>query len=119
MIRRDIEREVKGKYPSFDNDDVSRLFGMARADVSKSLWDHAEDLSKRHGVVKEKMKDEIAKELGIDLTEWKKRNEMKEQAAKGGALAFLKGFKPSFKKGEKKAHPRDMAAEYLDNIEGG
>ncbi len=123
MIRMDIEREIKRQYPKFDKDDVSRLFGQAKVDRDQgkqiSIWERAKELSERKlGSITE-LRKEHAKEFGIDLEGWDKRNALKEQGAKGGVAPVLAGKKIVFNpKGKDEISPA-QAAQAQDEYDAG
>lgn len=124
MIRMDIERELKKRYPDFDADDVSRLFGQAKVDRDQgkqtSIWELAKELSgRKEGSVGE-LRKKHAKEFGIDLETWEKRNALKEQQASGGMAAFAKGKKVVFNpKGPDQVSPGQVHADFEKGQEGG
>jgi len=61
IYRRNIENDVKGKHPNLETEDITRLLAKAKADKSKSFWDHAEALSKEKEVVGKRSELESAK----------------------------------------------------------
>jgi len=123
MIRMDIEKELKDQYPSFDNDDVSRLFGQAKMDKDRgkqvSIWERAKELSERKQGSVGELRKAHAKEFGIDLKKWDERNALKEQGAKGGVAPFLTGKKVVFNpKGKDEISPA-QAAHAQEEYEAG
>ena len=105
MIRMDVEDRIIAKHDNLDAEDVSRLFARARADRGKTIWAHAEEMSKAKNTQKEILRAEVAQELGISLEEYDKRNKLKEQDSKGLIAGVLAGRKLSFKKGEGRITP--------------
>ena len=118
MIRLNLEEKVMGKFPNLKPNDVSQVFGRAMEDRSKSLWDHAEAASKAKASDISALREEHAKEFGIDITKFDE-NKLKEQGAEGGAGALFKGKKFSFepKKGdEDTVKPGKAANEYIEKV---
>jgi len=121
MIRLQLEEKVGEKFPNLSKSDISQVFGSAMADKSKSLWDHAEMLSKvRTGELSE-LRKKHAEEFGVNLEDFD-ANKMKEQEAGGGAGVLFKGKKFSFdpKKGDEDAiSPKQAAIEYIEKATSG
>jgi len=118
MIRLNLEKEVIGKFPNLKAKDVSQVFGSAMNDRSKTLWEHAEAASKVKAADLSGLREEHAKEFGVDLTKFDE-NKLKEQDAGGGAGVLFKGKKFSFdaKKGDKDTiTPAKAAAEYIETL---
>ena len=61
IYRRNIENDVKGKHPNLETEDITRLLAKAKADKSKSFWDHAEAMSKGKEVVGKRTELDAAK----------------------------------------------------------
>ena len=61
IYRRNIENDVKGKHANLETEDITKLLAKAKADKSKSFWDHAEVMSKEKEVVGKKAELEAAK----------------------------------------------------------
>ena len=115
MIRLNLEEKVTSKFPNLKAGDVSQVFGAAMQDRSKSLWEHAEAASKEKATNVGALREEHAKEFGVNLEKFDE-NKLKEQEAGGGAGVFFKGKKFSFnaKHGDKDAvTPAKAAAEYI------
>ena len=118
MIRLNLEEKVMSKFPNLKPSDVSQVFGSAMQDRSKSLWEHAEAASKVKATDVSSLRQEHAKEFGIDLEKFDE-NKLKEQDAGGGAGVMFKGKKFSFnaKHGDKDAvTPAKAAAEYIEAL---
>ena len=114
MIRLNLEEKVMGKYPNLSRSDVSQVFGSAMADKSKSLWEHAEMLSKVRGAELGELRKKHAEEFGIDLEKFDE-NKIREQGAEGGAGSFFQGKKFSFNaKGEDAINPKQAAIEFVE-----
>ena len=116
MIRLNLEDKVTGKFPNLTATDVSQVFGSAMNDKSKTLWEHAEAASKVKATDLGSLREEHAKEFGVDLTKFDE-NKLKEQGAKGGAGVLFEGKKFSFnpKKGDKDTvTPAQAANEYIE-----
>jgi len=118
MIRLDVERELKAQYPELGDEDIARVFARSR-DRSKSIWDHAKELAEGKRSMEEQMREEFAKEFGIDLKEWQERNKLKEQDAKAVSTGLLGNRKPSFKKGEGRISPAKATEELFKHTFGG
>ena len=118
MIRLNLEEKVTTKFPNLKPNDISQVFGAAMQDRSKSLWEHAEAASKAKASSVSSLREEHAKEFGIDLSKFDE-NKLKEQKAGGGAGVLFEGKKFSFnpKKGDKDTvTPAKAAAEYIESI---
>jgi len=116
MIRLNLEEKVMSKFPNLKPNDVSQVFGSAMQDRSKSLWDHAETASKAKASDISALREEHAKEFGVDLTKFDE-NKIKEQEAGGGAGVLFKGKKFSFnpKRGDKESvTPLQAANEWIE-----
>ena len=118
MIRLSLEEKVVSKFPNLKPNDVSQVFGNAMQDRGKSLWEHAEIASKAKASDLGVLREEHAKEFGVDLTKFDE-NKLKEQEAGGGAGVMFKGKKFSFnaKHGDKDSvSPAKAAAEYIESL---
>lgn len=118
MIRLNLEEKVVSKFPNLKPSDVSQVFGSAMNDRSKSLWEHAETVSKAKASDVGLLREEHAKEFGVDLNKFDE-NKLKEQKAGGGAGVMFEGKKFSFnaKHGdEKSVTPAKAAAEYIESL---
>ena len=118
MIRLNLEEKVTGKFPNLRPSDVSQVFGSAMNDRSKSLWEHAEIASKAKASDLSVLREEHAKEFGVNLEKFDE-NKLKEQEAGGGAGVLFKGKKFSFnaKHGDKDTiSPAKAAAEYIESL---
>lgn len=116
MIRLNLEDKVTSKFPNLTATDVSQVFGSAMNDKSKTLWEHAEAASKVKATDLGSLREEHAKEFGVDLGKFDE-NKLKEQGAKGGAGVLFEGKKFSFnpKKGDTESvTPMQAANEYID-----
>jgi len=105
MYRLDLERQVKTKHPDFNDDDVSRVFGTAMSDQRKSLWEHAETYSGEKVTKDATVREHHAKEFGVNLKEFDKRNKLKEQLPTGGPGIFTEGKDLSFSKRKGRGDP--------------
>lgn len=117
IYRKDLSREVKAKHPELNDEDVSRLFGMASADTSKDLWAHADVIVGIKTELKAEHEAEFAKTHGIDLEEY--RNKLKEQSAEGGASSMFSGKKMQFERGRKGLRDKDAVSPMQAMIEHG
>lgn len=63
IYRRNISRDIKSIHSNLDDDDVSKLLGIAQADKSKSFYDHAEVMSKDKTAREGKQELSIAKKV--------------------------------------------------------
>lgn len=118
MIRLNLEEKVMSKFPNLKPNDVSQVFGRAMDDRSKNLWDHAEAASKAKASDVSALREEHAKEFGVNIKEFDE-NKLREQGAEGGAGAFFKGKKFSFdtKKGdEDTVNPAKAANEFIESV---
>lgn len=61
LYRRNVNKDVKDAHPGLNDDDVSKLLGIAQADKSKGFWDHAETMAKEKSTNEEVQVNTIAK----------------------------------------------------------
>ena len=115
LTRLRISDSVKGKFKNLEDTDISKLFAVAGNDRSKTLMQHAEEISKQKVKEHSNLRGEFAKEFGVDLTRFD-ANKLNEQSADGGAGALFQGKKFSFKKKEGAITPKEATAEYLDRM---
>ena len=118
MIRLSLEEKVVSKFPNLKPNDVSQVFGSAMQDRSKSLWEHAEAASEAKAGDVSSLREEHAKEFGVDLSKFYEYK-LREQEAGGGAGVLFKGKKFSFnaRKGDAETvSPAKAAAEYIESV---
>ena len=113
LTRLRISDSIKGNFKNLEDKDISQLFAVASHDRSKTLMQHAGEMSKAKDKGYLDTKRAIAKELGIDLDKFE-ANKLMEQDAKGGASAMFKEKQFSFKKGENKLTPREAMLEFMN-----
>jgi len=118
LIRRGIEGEMLGKFPTLTKDDVTQVFGAAYSDKSKSLEEHAEARVEAKVVEKRTLLEEAAKEHGVDLEAWEAQNKLKQQGSEGGASKVLGEKKVKFSgrpkvKGEDTVSPGEATDEFI------
>jgi len=113
LVRMKVEGDLMSKHPELDAEDVARLFARTRMDRSKNIWDHAKEMAEGKKSSKQKMKEELAKELGVDLKQWNERNALKEQDAKAISAGVLGGKRVSFKKGKDTITPGAAFQEWM------
>lgn len=114
--RLELERDLKKKHPDLDDYDVSRVFATAMNDQKKNLWEHAKDYSEVKAGRVAKQREEFAKEMGVDLEDWEKRNKLKDMTPAEGMATVTSGAKLSFKnrRGDKDAvTPRQAMTEFF------
>ena len=121
LMRKNLSRDIKKKHPSFNDDDVSRLIGIAVANQNKDVWQHAEEFAGKKTEATEVLRGKFAKEFGIkDLKEWD-ANKIKEQDAKGGGAAAVLGKrKISFNAKASDPNtvtPRRATIEFFKNVD--
>lgn len=117
VYRKDLQKEVITKHPELNEEDVSRLFGMATADKSKDLWGHAEVLVGIKREIKAEHEADFAKTHGIDLEAY--RNKLKEQGADGGGASQFAGKRFQFDRGRKGLRDKDAVSPMQAMIEHG
>jgi len=116
MIRLSLEEKIMSKFSNLKPSDVSQVFGSAMQDRSKSLWEHAEAASKERAVAIGALREEHAKEFGVNLEKFDE-NKLREQGAEGGAGTFFKGKTFSFdKKGDDIVDPSKAANEFIESV---
>lgn len=112
LTRLRISDSIKGKFNNLEDKDISQLFAIAGADRSKTLVQHAEELSKKKIENHSTLRGEFAKEFDIDIVEFD-ANKLREKNAEGGAGALFEGKKFSFKKGEANLSPKKAMQEFF------
>ena len=124
LLRENISKEIVGKYTSFSSEDVSKVLARASADTRKSMWDHAEEVSKEKRQTQEDFEVVFAKKHGLDLDVI--RNKLKEQddGGGGGAATIFKNKKFSFNRGPKRdkdsVDPATAMQEFMNkSLQGG
>jgi len=117
ILRTNIEKEIRSKYPSLDSDDVSKVLLQASKDRKKDIFTHAEEASNRKTQTLSTLRAAHAKEFGINLEEFD-TNKLNEPGSEKGAAGFFKGKKFSFgKKGKDVISPSQAAREYYRKLE--
>jgi len=61
LYRRNVNKDVIAAHPGLNDDDVSKLLGIAQADKSKGFWDHAETMAKEKTTREQVQVNTIAK----------------------------------------------------------
>jgi len=113
MLRLDVENKLQAKFPNFSSEDVDRVLFAARMDPKKTIWQHAEERAEMKKAERARLREEVAKEFGIDPKQFDE-NKLKEQDAKGGASGMFKGKKFSFRSGDKEAvNPMRATMEFF------
>lgn len=115
MIRTDLQRQIQGKHPELNEDDVSRVFGIAMNDPKKgSVWQHAEAFVNQKTAMKADDRKKFAEEFGINL-EQHDENKLRQASPEGAAAAIIKGKKIKFRpnKGEDAVSPMQAAKEFF------
>ena len=118
LIRRGIEGEMLGKFPTLTKDDITQVFGAAYADKSKSIEEHAKIRVEAKVTEKRTLLKEAAKEHGVDLEAWEAQNKLKQQGSEGGASKVLGEKKVKFSgrpkvKGEDTVSPGEATDEFI------
>lgn len=115
LLQMDIERQIKEKHPDFSQKEISHLLGVAASDRTKkkSLWDFAEDMKKEKAELASNYRAAHAKEFGVNLEDFD-ANKLDDQDGGGGAAAFVKGKKMTFKRGVKDGiSPKQATIEFM------
>jgi len=113
FLRLNLQEKVLEKFPNLDEDDVSRVFGIAANDpLKKGLFEHAKAFEERKVLRNKELEKELAKKWGVNLEAFDE-NKLKEQGSEGGAATFFKGKKFSFKKGENAISPKKAMVEFF------
>lgn len=113
LTRLRINDSIKSKFKNLEDKDISQLFAIANSDRSKTLVQHAEELSNKKVVDHSDLRKKFAKEFGVDLTDFD-ANKLAEQDADGGAGAMFKGKAFSFKKGKDNVSPRKAMKDFFE-----
>ena len=99
VIRTNLERDILLKHPELSKEDIPKVISVALKDRSKNIFDHAATLADIRQGEKVRMREELAKEFGIDLKTFDE-NKLIEADGKGGAGVLFKDKKFSFRKGK-------------------
>lgn len=116
MIRKDYQKDIQDKYPNLDGDDVSKVFGAAMKDDSKTLWEHAKEASEAKQVKEVEIAKKWAADHGFDYDQVvKDANDLKEMGPEGGGAAAIVGErKISFRrKGEGYVSPLEATQQFF------
>jgi len=117
ILQRDIHKELKGKHPELNDDDVRKVFGLARGDRNKTVWQHAEEVAGARKVEIKGTRETYAKEFGIDLKKFDANKIDEADPNYGSAALLVKGRKLSFGrrkgKGDDSMSPRQATEEYF------
>jgi len=113
MIRNDLQRQVQGKHPELNDDDVSRIFGTAMNDPKKgSVWQHAEEYVTKKTALRVEDRKNFAEEFGINL-EQHDENKLRQASPEGAAAMVVKGKKLSFRGGKDSVSPIQATKEFM------
>lgn len=115
LIRNNYQKDIKTAFPTLDDEDISRVFGVAMKDRKKTLMEHAKDLAEGKNQRNEAVQREFAKAHGLDydaMTKKKSENDLKGLGPQGPA-AFAEGKKFSFTKKEGFVTPREATEAYF------
>ena len=114
IIRTNLEKELLNRYPVLGKDGTSRAIAMALRDRSKDVFTHAAGLAREKESDKVKLREEFAKEFGVNLQSIDE-NKLLEQGPEGGAAALFKDKKISFRnKGEGFVSPLQATRKFLN-----
>jgi len=132
MIRSNYQKEIIGKFPNLDAEDVSKIFAISMGDRTKNLWDVAKKASEAKAIRQAEVEKAFAKKHGLDYDEMLKRageqdeNNLKEKDSKGGAASLAEGKKISFRpkgrfgdKADKVIDPLELTKEYFLKVDNG
>jgi len=109
LYRSQLQTKVQSKYPSFSNEDVSKLFGTASVNPGKDLWAHAEEMAKGKKATESTERERFAKEFGVDLKTFDE-NKVREQNADGGSVTVFPEKKFVFNKRAKRLNSKDSVS---------
>jgi hypothetical protein len=115
LMKLRLQDQIQTKFDNIEEGDVATVFALAERDRTKSIMQHAEDISKQKVAEREKLEAEFAKKHNIDLEEAKQRM-LFEQDPSGGAAALVAKKKISFKKGKDAVTPRQATADFFKRV---
>jgi hypothetical protein len=115
LMRLRLSDNIQAKFSNLGEEDVVQVFSLAERDRSKSMMQHAEDISKHKETERTRLEEEFAKKHGIDL-EKVKEQKLFEQDPAGGAAALFDGKKISFKKDKGAVTPRQATEKFLEKM---
>lgn len=113
ILEQDFTNKLIGKFPNLTAADTKSIFGLARADKTKGLWEHAEEFSKNKTNEVIAIQKAYAEAHGLDYDQLNE-NLLRDQEAKNGAPPVKEGGKITFRKGVKGGiSPGKLAGSYL------
>lgn len=114
IIRTNLEEKLRSKYPVLGPDDTSRVIATALRDRSKDVFTHAENFANAKTVELARLREEHAKEFGVDLKSFDE-NKIVDPGNDGGVSTMLKGRKISFRniKGQETITPSQAIKDFM------
>ena len=113
ILEQDFTNKIIGKFPNLTAADTKSIFGLARADKTKGLWEHAEEFSKNKANEVIAIQKDFAEKHGLNYDELNE-NLLREQETKDGAPPVKEGARITFRKGIKGGiSPGKLAGSYL------
>ena len=129
MIRKDYQRDIMAKYPNLDAEDVSKVFGLAMQDRTKSVWDVAKNASETKAARQVEADKAFCEKHGLNYEELVKKgefqdeNSLKENGPEGGAAALTEGRKITFRtRGvdpKERISPLEATQNYFKQVDSG
>ena len=103
VMRLELERQLKGKHPSFTQDDTSRVIAKAMNDRKQDVWQHAIDHEASMQEMDFERRKKFASDYGLNFDELEAKrkaasdpNKLPESGPEGGVGALFKGKKFAF-----------------------
>lgn len=118
LIRSTFADKLRSQYSNLGDEEIEKVFTNSMNDTTKSIWDHAQEISEGKSRREQDLRKKHAEEFGVDLEKFDE-NKLKEGGPGGGAAVVPEGKKVSFTKGEKTVTPREAATEFLLKQKGG
>ena len=113
ILEESFENKIISKYPNLTPEDTRKVFATAKMDKTKSLWDHAKDLSVKKKEDEVRLNKSFCEKHGLNYDQLNE-NMINEQGAGDGAPPAGEGVKITFRKGVKNGiTPGQLAGEFL------
>ena len=116
MLRHRIAEKIMAENPTLDREDVSHLLRAFQANPRAKLDELTKKLVTEKADYVASLRQDFAKEFGIDIEKAEKAKQLKEQSPDGGAAGLaLGGRRVSFTGKDGTVSPKEATRAYLDS----
>lgn len=126
MLKFELRRDIMTKHSELDERDANVVLQKFDQNPHKSVWDHAKDIVEAKKDLLREEEERYAKKFGIDIEQYRKRNEQNVQGDGDGVAAILGERKIAFKHRVKQLGgpdsamtPRQATEEFLKKQQRG